>query len=266
LLSAVALITTASDLAADLLVLNLVRRGADFIRLNQEDFPAQIGVVWAGSDGANKVFLRGEALDLANVRSAWFRHGPGSPEVEATHPDRETFARLESSACLSGLWEGMNWWWMNRPSSVWKSGLKLGQLSRAESHGLCIPKTIATNCANEARAFVSAQRSIAKCVASSAYLHEGRKYSLFTTRIDLDHLDDEAMMLAPVIIQECIPNSYDLRVTVVGNKVFPVAIRKPNDVDESIGVQSMPILSVTTRLRYRPRWSIRAEALCTLTD
>jgi hypothetical protein len=40
------------------------------------------------------------------------------------------------------------------------------------------------------------------------------------------------MALAPVIIQECIPNSYDLRVTVVGNKVFPVAIRKPNDVDE----------------------------------
>jgi glutathione synthase/RimK-type ligase-like ATP-grasp enzyme len=230
-LTPIILVTSANDLAADLLVLGLARRGSEYIRFNQEEFPARITMVWAQSREP-QVIMDDTAIGFSEIRSAWFRHANVAPVIQSGGPAEEAFAIQECAAYLAGFWECAPWWWMNKPSTILNASLKLRQLSLAEAYGFRVPRTVATNCPEAACTFVASQESIAKTILSAGYMHDGKRYSIFTTKITADEIDKVTFRQAPVIVQECVPNKVDLRVTVVGNNVFPICIRKPKDVHE----------------------------------
>ena len=230
-MTSIILVTSANELAADLLVLELARRGVEYMRFNQEEFPERIEMVWAERGGPN-IILGNRAIDCSRVRSAWFRHANVAPVIQSAGPDQEAFVSQECAAYLAGFWDCLDWWWINRPSAIVNASLKLKQLALAQALGLRIPRTIATNSPNAARAFVASCESIAKTIMSAGYVQGGQKYSIFTTEIAVEQIDEVGFRQAPTIIQERIPNKFDLRVTVVGSRVFSICIRKPKDVDE----------------------------------
>ena len=220
----VLLITTASDLAADLVILQIRRRGVSFIRFNQESFPAQISMRWPGSGGCATLTIDGEVVRCSDIQSAWFRHPVAPTLPDSVDDGTRQFVTRECAGFLAGYWETAPWFWMNRPSAAVHAASKLRQLAEARRRGFAVPETLVTNCPTTAREFLLDRAGIAKVVTSGGLDDAGRRYAIHTTPISAADLSDEAVRAAPVIFQERIANHYDLRVTVVGTLAFATRI------------------------------------------
>lgn len=225
----VLLVTTEDDLAADLVILHLGRRGVPFVRFNQEHFPDRIAITWPGHGRRGTLVVGGETVPSTEICSAWFRHPAGPPLTGLD--ERRTivdFAARESTGFLAGFWETTPWFWMNRPSAVALASSKLRQLEQASELGFHVPETLITNCPNAARAFLHSRNGIAKTVVSGGIHDAGQQYAIYTRPVTCNDLSDEAVRAAPAIFQERITNGFDLRVTVVGKQVFATRISVGN--------------------------------------
>jgi hypothetical protein len=218
------LVTTASDLAADLVILHLRRRGVPFVRFNQEDFPERASVAWPGDGRCGTLDIGGDVVRCEEIGSAWFRYPAGPSLPSAEERCVADFIARESTGFLAGFWETAPWFWMNQPSAVALAGSKLRQVAQARTFGFRVPETLVTNCPKAARDFVGDRNSIAKTVVNGGLVDAGRRYAVYTTPITSDDLADEGIRAAPIIFQERIPNDFDLRVTVVGTRVFATRI------------------------------------------
>jgi glutathione synthase/RimK-type ligase-like ATP-grasp enzyme len=101
------------------------------------------------------------------------------------------------------------------------------QLAVAREVGLPIPRTLVTNDPRDARAFIDALgvgHVVYKAfVATEAHWRE--------TRVLREHelADLQRVRLAPVIFQELVSTAMDVRVTVVGDRIFATRITVPPD-------------------------------------
>lgn len=91
----------------------------------------------------------------------------------------------------------------------------------AQEVGLTIPRTLITNEPAAARAFVAAEPGGTIYKAFSATEQEWRETRLLRPE-EMAGLDNVAY--APVIFQEYVPAGVDLRITVIGDAIFPAAI------------------------------------------
>ena len=163
------------------------------------------------------------SLDLAAVKVVWWRRPqPFQPHPDITDQAALSFVYAESHAAVSGLWLNTDAFWINHPTRDDEAAHKVHQLKVAQAVGLEIPTTLITNDPARARAFVStfgAERTIYKAFS-------GTKEAWRETRVlrgdEVEMLDN--VRYAPVIFQEYIPARVDLRITVVGEAIFPVAI------------------------------------------
>ena len=90
-----------------------------------------------------------------------------------------------------------------------------------------VPQTIATNDSEVARAFCrDVGRVVVKSLSSPRAILGGVEHILFTTAVPEDDFDAlaDGVNVVPVIVQQHIEKRLDLRVTVVGSRVFAVAI------------------------------------------
>jgi len=118
--------------------------------------------------------------------------------------------------------------WVSNPHSIDRASDKLGQLRLAKSLGFLVPETIVTNAK---ASVVSLQKRHSKCVYKP---HDGSSIGrslnqmVYANVISEDMWDgkdsEEGMMLCPGIFQPYIEKEYEVRVTVVGNKLFATRI------------------------------------------
>ncbi|WP_314958461.1 hypothetical protein [Bradyrhizobium cosmicum] len=132
----------------------------------------------------------------------------------------DDFLLRERAAFLFGFWDVLPWFWINRPSAVLLAENKLRQLALANAHGFRVPRTIVSNDAAAVRSFVAKQASIVKPVSGGSFVESGRTYDIHTSPVTVADLTDGAAQSAPAIYQERIDRQFDLRVTVVGTRVF----------------------------------------------
>jgi hypothetical protein len=231
-LRTILLIARTSDLATDLLILAAKKRRLPVVRLNQDEFPTRTCIEWA-STGSCRLTLDHRVFGADEVGSAWYR----KPRSRDRQPARsEEFTEREASGFLEGVWATASWGWMNRPSAVALAELKLAQLRRAHAFGFALPDTLVTNDPGAARRFAQHRPIIAKTVMASGVAIDGVDQAIFTTALGREDLHpDAAIQACPVIFQRRIPTQFDLRVTVVGSRVFASRIsitdRTHQDVD-----------------------------------
>lgn len=157
---------------------------------------------------------------------------PARPD--SMDPGIYEFCVRESRNALLGGVLGYDTRWMSRPEAIWKAEFKAFQLDSASKLGIEIPKTLISNVPNAIRGFFDTcnGQMIAKPVRSGHMVQNGIDHAVFTTKIDgsdLVSLDDAA--LSPTIFQELLPKKYDVRVTVVGRRIFAAAIDSQIDPD-----------------------------------
>jgi hypothetical protein len=227
----VLLVTETADLAADHLVLAARDRGISFIRFNQDEFPGRATISWQ-SDGQTYFCCDGRTFMESDVSGAWFRR---MPPPKSNHDPTAGFVARETEGFLSGVWDTASWFWMNPPAAAARAEHKLLQLSHARRLGFTIPPTLATNCPDAAVRFVERAPAIAKMVVGGRVVIDGIDHAVFTSAITAgDLIERDEILACPAIFQPRIETRFDLRVTVVGDRVFPARIILRDRTDQDL--------------------------------
>ncbi len=167
--------------------------------------------------------VQGKEIPLEAIDAVWWRRPqPHRISEQMTRSSHRLFAANEAHEALAGLWQCMDAEWINDPSKDLISQRKGYQLKIAQQVGLRIPATLITNDPESARNFADA-RAYRDIVYKSFSSTEQEWRETRLLRQDeiplLDHVRH-----APVIFQHYVEAQYDLRITVVGDRIFPAAI------------------------------------------
>ncbi len=213
------------DQHAHAVLRELGERGADARLLNLGDLPAKAGISIEFDRGSPSLTLHAgdsSEVDLSAVTATWWRRPQAPNPAEIGEPNARWFAANEWAEILGGLWLLLPGRWMNVPASDEQASHKPFQLRVATEVGFTVPRTLMTSNPDRAKTFVESLglgRTIFKMFAATPNVW--RETRLVRTQ-ELDILD--AVRVAPVIFQEYVPAEADIRVTVVGDAVFALAI------------------------------------------
>lgn len=226
------IITNKADPHVDMVLGLLERRGKKAIRFNTEDFPQSISCSWKVDldkiDGVLN-FSANRQVRLSEITSCWYRR-PDPPVIDSkiTQPEARKFAKDESEAFLKSLWVYLSdRFWIGYPLKLRQAESKIYNLKVASKLGLYIPKTLVTNNPEEAKRFFNdCQGNIINKVLGHGQVEYQKDYfTVYTHRVTSQDLNNlEEIKYTPCLFQEYVPKQVEIRVTVVGDKVFSCEI------------------------------------------
>ena len=221
----IVVVSSTSDEHAQAVLDQLHASSSDVFLLDLSTFPQEMAIALAYDCEGEDFRLRqdGREIALAECRAVWWRRpGPFLPDPAIRRQAHADFIYSECTEAFAGLWHLLDASWMNHPKRDEVAARKVFQLKVAREVGLETPRTLVANDPSRARSFIEslgAERVVYK--AFSATQAEWRETRLVTSR-EMGLLD--SVRYAPVIFQEYIEAEVDLRITVVGNDIFPAAI------------------------------------------
>lgn len=227
----VLIVSTVVDLATDAVVEELNVLGTPLVRVNTEDFPFSAEIDYSiGTSDSQPIFCTPSAQQ-SSFSSVWYRRMRIPSVPEGMDSGVYDFCIRETRSALIGGLLGHQTRWMSRPAAIWEAEFKPYQLHVATSLGLSVPKTLISNRAESIRGFCTKFKEvIAKPVRSGHVVRNGVECAVFTTKLRDEDMEDLAdAHLSPTIYQELIHKKYDIRVTIVGSRVFAVAIDSQSD-------------------------------------
>jgi hypothetical protein len=222
------LLTPGIDAHADHIEYMLRERGAGFVRLNPGKFPSEVEVSLAYSAvGQARHTLRAgtEVIDLGGVSAVWYpRPQPASLHAEITDPSTRKLVQEECNQFLEDLWNCLDCLWLPGPPLVTKRAMfKASQLRAAGALGFELPPTLFSNSPADFREFYRrhngniiskpAELSFSGLVGDRCY-----RYTEVVSKRDVAYAP--AIRYCPVIFQAYVPKRVELRITVVGRRVF----------------------------------------------
>ncbi|WP_033337860.1 ATP-grasp ribosomal peptide maturase [Catenuloplanes japonicus] len=214
----VAVFTGECDVTADVVIIELGRRGVPVFRVDPAAFPAEM-TMSARFDGTWSGRLRAgrRSVDVADVVCAWWRRP--NPIAAPTGATEAEWTRSEAVAGFRGVLAVLPW--LNHPDGIRAAEHKPWQLATAARVGLKTVPTLITNDGAEARAFAAAQNRIVYKPLTSGVLDDGRV--VYARPVDPEVLD-ESIAVTAHLFQRQVPKSHELRVTVVDGRMFTARI------------------------------------------
>ncbi len=218
------IVAKAIDRTADHALRRMEARGIRYLRLNSDHFgeaTLELGLPGA-IDSILTVNARG--IKLADIRGVWLRRlvRPEANGIDAR--EARQFAEQELDFTLRWLIDLLRYSCpVIDPESTFISGQnKFTQLAVAPALGLISPATLITNNPKAARDFVKRYQDVAlKSVAGYGSRVPGGFYAAYTRLVTPEVVGKfDSIRLAPVCLQEYIPKGFELRITVVGDRVF----------------------------------------------
>lgn len=219
------LVTNRRDITTDYVVAELQRREIPYFRLNTEQLPQALCTMSPFPRQAWSIELEGKRVYGEQITAAYFRR-PGAPSIPAVVSDagERAYVAAEWSSFLKSLYTRLDDVWLNSPTDIWLAEDKPKQLLLAHEIGFTVPVATITNDIDSARQVAQLAPAIGKPLRQ-ALLSGEQERVIFTTRLGkLKDTDASAIALAPFIVQSEIRKRYDVRVTVVGGRVFATAI------------------------------------------
>lgn len=224
------IVTNRKDHTADFLILELQKRGCDYVRFNTEDFPQKIQIVWSLENNTLSGYFSfpKNKVDFQDIRSIWYRR-PVQPIPSAliTENAAYEFAVVESQTSIDGIWRCLDCFWVSNPDNLRKAENKLYQLKVAAQIGFILPSTLVTNDPEQAQNFYSRQNdgAIYKPLKHSKTVRDEKVNLVYTNIVDTtDAKQFDLVKYASSLFQNYVPKDVEIRVTVIGNKVFAVEI------------------------------------------
>jgi ATP-grasp ribosomal peptide maturase len=223
-MSTILVLTGRDDLTADAVIDELTGRNASVVRYDTADFPLSSRLaVTLGPNGWDGVLMGERTIDFDTVSSVWWRR-PAEFSVPTEWPDEaRAFALSEARVGVLGVLGSLPVRWINHPAKDSAANYKPVQLAVAARAGLEVPQTIITSDLSHAREFISADEVIYKGLSGGVLTADRRHRYLPTTVIRVDEIDDAVTGTAH-LFQERVQKQYEVRLTVIGERMFPVAI------------------------------------------
>lgn len=227
----VLIVSTIADVATDEVVRRLTSIGIPHKRLNTENFPFSSTLTFRPDKGSKQDWMAIDAKSVHIPSSVWYRRVRTPSKPEGMDDGIYTFCLHENRAAFLGSLLGLNGRWMSYPAAVWRAEFKPFQLSLAHALGIPIPPTVITNDPSMVRrAYAEFGQLIVKPTRSGHVVHGAQDFAIFTSRVLEEHLDQvDSARWSPAIYQTLIPKRFDIRITIVGRKVFAAAIDSQSD-------------------------------------
>lgn len=223
-------ITHKQDFTADFLINKLNQRKIPYKRFNCEDL-----LSYEYTFQFNKNFVY-SILGVNKFHSVWFRRIK-LPEIENLLEADRRYILQESDSFLSNLFASINATWVSDPFYVDRAENKFLQLQEAQRVGLVIPPTLITSSRKYVLNFYDAYKGnvIVKPISNTRVGSPDNPRFIFTSVLTRDIVSNiDHYELTPCIFQEQIKKEYELRVTVVGEKVFAAAVDSQQDDETQI--------------------------------
>jgi len=216
------------DPHTDLVIDSLREIGALFFRYNT-DLSDQYAIEVSLDGGTLLNRKNNKVVQLETVRSVWVRRRtvPNSlKDVVAGYTQYlEEQWKLFTEIILSAI--NKEALWVNHPLSYEVAKNKLYQLKIAKEVGFSIPSTCITNDPATLSRLVGQQGKVLYKPVSSSIIDGGEK-AIYANLIDSETLPPQAtidgLAISPSIFQSYIEKQYELRIMVVGQKVFAARI------------------------------------------
>lgn len=211
------------DFSTDLVCHELKQRNKAYLRLNRDRF-ADYRILYSLDDDALVVEISTQQFRISTdhlhaiyFRAPVFLRGTGKP-----YTIEEQLYRNQWSSFIRNLVVFDKAVWINHPAATYLAENKLYQLKIARSVGLQVPVTYVGNMLP--RTLESGVEYIVKSLDAALFFEQGQELFTYSSAITGDELRQAEIQDAPVILQECLKNKTDLRITVIGDKLFSTAI------------------------------------------
>jgi glutathione synthase/RimK-type ligase-like ATP-grasp enzyme len=226
----VLVITNKSDLTSDFIIKKLKERHIPFYRFNTEELTKSVFISLNFQQGSYELFdeITNECIDLKKITAVYFRR-PELPilDFEELTYGETSFIRSEISFTLEGIYKILkDAYWISPIYAIREAENKIYQLILAESLGLSLPKSIITNSLERADEFFTKNENncIVKPIKSGLVEDSVESKIVFTNHIKLLPKEKEKIEKCPLFFQNHIEKKADVRVTIVGQKVFTTLI------------------------------------------
>ncbi len=198
------------------------RFGCNATIFNTSEFPATIGMsADIHVDEKSRFVLNGTKdfrIELDEAASFWWRRPQGvTTDERISDPTIRHFTMNECFSSLYGMLHACGGFWVNNIENDERADYKPYQLKTAVDCGLQIPATLITNDPVEVMRFWDEHRGD---VVYKAFNQRGIIWCA-TRRLQEKHFSAiERVKLSPTIFQEHVPGRLDIRVTVIGERIF----------------------------------------------
>jgi ATP-grasp ribosomal peptide maturase len=230
----VLVITSLEDVTADRVIAALNERAVPVVRVDPADigpglfFGARIGAgapTWEG-----RLRTASREVELGEVAAVYYRRPtPYSARYGHLPAQQSDFAAAEARHGLGGILNHLHSAaYVNHPGAVTAADFKPAQLQTAAQLGLAVPPTLVTNDVEQARQFAAEHGPVIyKTFRGLPRDEDGRAGAIWAQRVAPDTFDDSLKVTAHLFQAE-IPKIGDVRVTVVGRRVFAQQIAAPD--------------------------------------
>ncbi|WP_432162519.1 ATP-grasp ribosomal peptide maturase [Streptomyces tendae] len=229
----VLVVTALEDVTADWVVAALNERGVPVVRVDPADIGPRLsfGFRIGSGESAWSGLLRTESreVDLREIQAVYYRRPTPYRSRFARLPRQQRrFAAAEARHGLDGVLRNLrSARYVNHPAAVARAEFKPGQLQKFVELGLRVPATLVTNDVVAAREFGLKHPSvICKTFRGLPPGEDGRAGAIWAQRVHREDFDDSLSVTAHLFQAE-VPKDGDVRVTVVGRRVFAQRITDP---------------------------------------
>jgi hypothetical protein len=217
------IVSSSVDYSTDLICCELEKRGLSYLRLNRDQF-SEFDVIYSLFDGTLSVVIGKEEYHInpKDLLSVYFRAPVFLRNTNKLYSLEEQLYKSQWSSFIRNLCVFESAKWVNYPVDTYKAENKVLQLKIAKDCGLIIPNTFVGNTlppdTNPAGLY------IVKSIDTALFYDKGQEMFTYSTKLTGKELLNSELKTAPVIIQECLSNKTDIRVTIIGDTLFAVSI------------------------------------------
>lgn len=192
------------------------------------------GISFSYQNGVFKVFadINGESFDVSKTRKGWFWK-PMMPKVLRDYQPYKDDIFMHQQ--FTAVWRSLttvlpNAKWLNDYSRMLEAEHKPYQIKKASQIGFPVPDTLITSSPERALNFWKhCQKQV---VMKTLAVNPIPQDVVFTNQVTEEVMQSiSRIKSAPVILQKLIPPKQELRVTVVGQKVFAATVESESEID-----------------------------------
>ncbi|MGW3076373.1 MULTISPECIES: ATP-grasp ribosomal peptide maturase [unclassified Kitasatospora] len=224
----VAVVTNLQDPTADLVIAELHDRGVPVVRFDAGDFPATLSCSARIGGSAQKwegsVRTPTRLAGLGSVRSLYYRR-PSAFAFPHLNPQDARVAAAQARYGLGGVLVSLpGCLYVNHPNRIGDAEYKPAGLAAAAACGFQVPPTLLTNEPDAARQFIRTHgQVIHKPISMPTYLIDGVAQTVPVTEVTTVEIGDSVAGTMH-LFQQRVNKVADVRVTVIGERVFAVRI------------------------------------------
>ncbi|MGW4378355.1 ATP-grasp ribosomal peptide maturase [Kitasatospora sp. NPDC004531] len=220
--------TNLQDPTADLVITALHARGVPVVRFDAGDFPATLSCSARIGGGAREwqgdLRTPTRLAELGAIRSLYYRR-PSAFSFAHLDPQDARVAAAQARYGLGGVLVSLpGCRYVNHPHRIGDAEYKPSGLAAASACGFQVPPTLLTNEPAAARAFAKAHGPVIhKPISMPTYLVDGIAQTVPVTEVAPEEIEDSVAGTMH-LFQQRVEKVADVRVTVIGERVFAVRI------------------------------------------